>query len=217
VRYLVPHACVSQADSVLLAAHVRSLPTLSAVEKSCVWNGEDGCVRAVDEADDALGRPGGQMILDVRRELLLLHPGTGGLDAAPPPPGCTKKFFHYRPGLALHHHIRPGCSSDIQRLSRHLAGRSVGLVLGGGGARGLSHLGVLRAMEEVGLPVDFIGGTSQGAFFAALYAQWYAGFVCRRRGICVRVYARGYMRAACVQPYAACVCAWRRSGASDAF
>ena len=31
---------------------------------------------------------------------------------------------------------------------------------------------VLKAMEEVGLPVDFIGGTSQGAFMAALYAQW---------------------------------------------
>ena len=77
-----------------------------------------------------------------------------------------------RPGLALHHHVRLECPADIQRLARHLAGRSVGLVLGGGGARGLAHLGVLRAMEEVGLPVDFIGGTSQGAFMAALYAQW---------------------------------------------
>ena len=162
--------CVSQADSVLLAANVRSLPTLSAFEKNCVWNGEEGCVRAFEENDDDCCKD--RMILDVRRELVLLHPGIGSAGSAPPPARCTKRFFDFRPGLTLHHHIRLGCSSDVQRLARHLAGRSVGLVLGGGGARGLAHLGVLRAMEEVGLPVDFIGGTSQGAFMAALYAQW---------------------------------------------
>jgi hypothetical protein len=40
----------------------------------------------------------------------------------------------------------------------------VGLVLGGGGARGLAHVGVLRALHEEGVPVDLVGGTSQGAF-----------------------------------------------------
>eukprot|EP00967_Tisochrysis_lutea_P094747 scaffold137832_cov28-Tisochrysis_lutea.AAC.2 len=47
------------------------------------------------------------------------------------------------------------------RLARSLAGMTFGLVLGGGGARGLAHLGVLRAMREEGVPIDLIGGTSQ--------------------------------------------------------
>lgn len=41
----------------------------------------------------------------------------------------------------------------------------------GGGSRGLAHLGVLQALDDMGIPIDVIGGTSQGAFMAALYAQ----------------------------------------------
>ena len=60
---------------------------------------------------------------------------------------------------------------DFHRLARHLCGKSVGLVLGGGGARGLAHVGVIRALEEAGIPIDVIGGTSIGAFIGAVYAQ----------------------------------------------
>ena len=60
---------------------------------------------------------------------------------------------------------------DFHRLARRLCGKSVGLVLGGGGARGIAHLGVLRALEEAGIPIDIIGGTSIGAFIGALYAR----------------------------------------------
>ncbi|KAF2210596.1 hypothetical protein CERZMDRAFT_45031 [Cercospora zeae-maydis SCOH1-5] len=60
---------------------------------------------------------------------------------------------------------------DFHRLARRLCGKSVGLVLGGGGARGLAHVGVIRALEEAGLPIDIIGGTSIGAFVGAVYAQ----------------------------------------------
>lgn len=60
---------------------------------------------------------------------------------------------------------------DFHRLARRLCGKSVGLVLGGGGARGLAHIGVIRALEEAGLPIDIIGGTSIGAFIGAVYAQ----------------------------------------------
>ena len=62
-------------------------------------------------------------------------------------------------------------NSDTMRLARRLTGRTVGLVLGGGGARGLAHIGVLRALEECGVPVDTIGGTSIGACIGALYAK----------------------------------------------
>ncbi len=47
----------------------------------------------------------------------------------------------------------------------------VGLALGGGGARGLAHLGVLKAFEEKGVPVHMVAGTSMGAIVGAMYAQ----------------------------------------------
>ncbi|KAF9971874.1 phosphatidylcholine and lysophosphatidylcholine phospholipase [Actinomortierella ambigua] len=61
--------------------------------------------------------------------------------------------------------------NDFARLARRLTGRSVGVVLGGGGARGIAHLGVIRALEEAGIPVDIVGGTSMGAFIGGLYAR----------------------------------------------
>lgn len=60
---------------------------------------------------------------------------------------------------------------DFHRLARRLCGKSVGLVLGGGGARGISQVGVIRALEEAGIPIDIVGGTSIGAFIGALYAR----------------------------------------------
>lgn len=60
---------------------------------------------------------------------------------------------------------------DFHRLARRLCGKSVGLVLGGGGARGISHIGVIRALEEAGIPIDIVGGTSIGSFIGALYAR----------------------------------------------
>lgn len=60
---------------------------------------------------------------------------------------------------------------DFHRLARRLCGRSVGLVLGGGGARGIAHVGVIKALEESGIPIDIIGGTSIGSFIGGLYAR----------------------------------------------
>ena len=60
---------------------------------------------------------------------------------------------------------------DFHRLARRLCGRSVGIVLGGGGARGIAHVGVIKALEEAGIPIDIIGGTSIGSFIGALYAR----------------------------------------------
>ncbi|CAI4047680.1 hypothetical protein SKDZ_13G0770 [Saccharomyces kudriavzevii ZP591] len=63
--------------------------------------------------------------------------------------------------------------NDFLRLARILSGQAIGLVLGGGGARGISHLGVIQAIEEQGIPVDVIGGTSIGSFVGGLYAKDY--------------------------------------------
>ena len=50
---------------------------------------------------------------------------------------------------------------DVARVARWMAGKAVGLVLSGGGSRGLAHLGVLHALDDAGVPIDVIGGTSQ--------------------------------------------------------
>lgn len=50
----------------------------------------------------------------------------------------------------------------------------MGIVLSGGGAKGLAHIGVLKVLEEVGMPIDYIGGTSMGSLVAALYSIGYS-------------------------------------------
>ena len=68
--------------------------------------------------------------------------------------------------------LRLSSEQDVERLARHVAGRAVGVVLTGGGGHGLAHLGALRALEDLGVPVDVVGGTSRGALMAALYAKY---------------------------------------------
>jgi len=47
----------------------------------------------------------------------------------------------------------------------------IGLALGGGGARGCAHVGVLRVLEQMHVPIDYISGTSMGAVVGGLYAS----------------------------------------------
>jgi NTE family protein len=47
----------------------------------------------------------------------------------------------------------------------------IGLVLGGGGALGFAHIGVLQVLEELQIPIDYIGGTSMGSIVAGMYAS----------------------------------------------
>jgi NTE family protein len=69
------------------------------------------------------------------------------------------------------HHVRD--KDDVARVARLLTGRSVGLVLSGGGARGFAHIGVLRALREAKIPIDSIGATSIGSIIGA---GWAAGW-----------------------------------------
>ncbi len=59
----------------------------------------------------------------------------------------------------------------IDRLARIIAGKSVGLVLSGGGARAYAHIGAVRAMREAGVPIDFLCGASMGGVVAACIAM----------------------------------------------
>ncbi len=69
-----------------------------------------------------------------------------------------------------HLHLRRGHKGDLGRIARTLMGRSIGLVFGGGGARGFAHLGVLKALEEAGITVDRLGGCSIGSVKAGYAA-----------------------------------------------
>ena len=55
-----------------------------------------------------------------------------------------------------------------------VSAQKVGLVLSGGGAKGLTHIGVIRALEENNIPIDYITGTSMGAIIGGLYASGYS-------------------------------------------
>ena len=54
------------------------------------------------------------------------------------------------------------------------AAQSVGVVMSGGGAKGLYHIGVLQALEESGIPIDYVSGTSMGSIIAGMYAAGYS-------------------------------------------
>lgn len=99
-----------------------------------------------------------------RKELVLLH-----RDPNKSPRG-TRNWLRLR-RVGCHHHVRVPIAGDYGRVARHVCGCATGVVFGGGGARGLAHLGVLEAMQDQEIPVDFIGGTSQGAFMAGCYAM----------------------------------------------
>jgi len=106
--------------------------------------GDDPSVGAVEARALATGT--------LRCELALLHPAR---------PSATARWLKGRP-VADHHHLRAGRPGDVARLARMITGTGCGLVLGGGGARGLAHMGVIRALEEAGVPIDVVGGTSIG-------------------------------------------------------
>jgi predicted acylesterase/phospholipase RssA/CRP-like cAMP-binding protein len=61
-------------------------------------------------------------------------------------------------------------AETIDRLARSMLGQATGVVLSGGGARGFAHIGALEVFDKAGITIDRIGGTSMGAFIAALYA-----------------------------------------------
>jgi NTE family protein len=95
--------------------------------------------------------------------LVLLHPADTAM------PRNTAAWLACYPA-AQPLHLRQGHAGDLARLARIQARQATGLVLAGGGARGLAHLGVWRALRERGIEVDIIGGTSIGAVMAALMA-----------------------------------------------
>uniref|UniRef100_A0A8L8KIN4 Swiss cheese n=1 Tax=Heligmosomoides polygyrus TaxID=6339 RepID=A0A8L8KIN4_HELPZ len=95
--------------------------------------------------------------------------------------------------------------SDFARIARILTGNAIGLALGGGGARGAAHVGILRALRERGIPVDIVGGTSIGALVGGVYAstpdeqveertrKWFSGMTSLWRKVLDLTYAHSAM------------------------
>ena len=133
--------CIQQADRILIVGDADHDPTPATLE------------RAID-----------QLQVTGRRELILLQ------SAQRQWPTGTDAWLAART-VSAHHHVRLDNRDDFARMVRRLTGRAICIVLGGGGARGLAHVGVLRAIEEAGIPIDMIGGSSMGAIIGGLYAM----------------------------------------------
>ena len=165
-----------------------SLGRLSKLESQCdlvlflgqpgepAWNAK--CARQADRIliiANAHERPRSELSIEVLRQravhqlvdLILLQPN--GIVM----PTKTTTWLDTVP-VNRHFHIRDQ-KSDWRHLARILTGRGLGVVLSGGGARAYAHIGALQAITEMGLTIDFIGGSSMGAIIAACHAH---GFDC---------------------------------------
>jgi predicted acylesterase/phospholipase RssA len=134
--------CVQQVDHLVLVADATGSADVTELERELVTTRE---------------------LPHQRVSLVLLHP------PATDRPRGTDTWLADR-DVDQHHHVRVGEPADLDRLARALTGRAVTLVLGGGGAKGFAHLGVARAMHELGIPIDAVAGTSIGAPLAAMLA-----------------------------------------------
>ena len=130
--------CVRQADEIILIADFDASPELTQIERELFYNHK-------------------KKFSSAKQTLLLVHPEYADL------PSGTKKWLTPRPQINFHQHLRRSNMDDYGRLGRYLSDESIGLVLAGGGIKGMAHIGVIRAMEEFNIPIDFIGGTSMGA------------------------------------------------------
>lgn len=136
--------CLRQADHILIVGQANHSPQPGPLEA------------ALQELEERSSRK--------QKSLVLLH-----RDSASPPVG-TARWLSLRQ-VDQHHHVRWLRTADFARVARWVAGQPVGLVLGGGGIRGMAHLGALRALEEAGMAIDLIGGVSAGALVAGVYAM----------------------------------------------
>lgn len=121
--------------------------------------------RRSDEADRALlDQVLGDCPRGLHRTVVVVHP-----PGSPPPSGSASQASRFGAQDVLH--VMEGSGTDLERVARVAVGRGNALVLGGGGGRGFAHIGVLRAMSELGVPVDIVGGASIGGILAAAMAD----------------------------------------------
>lgn len=138
---------IRQADLILVVADDEDDPSLSELEQTALFGEQPASSAPV--------------------ELVIVHA------SGERPPAGTARWLAERK-VKVHHHVALSEPADFARLSRIISGRAHHLVLSGGGVRGFAHIGVLRALHEEGIPVDFVGGTSVGSGIAAFCAMRYS-------------------------------------------
>ncbi len=84
-------------------------------------------------------------------------------------PSGTKRWLDVRK-VERHFHVRIGEEAGFARVARLVTGRALGITLGGGFARGLAHVGVFQAFEDLHFAIDAVGGASMGAMVGALWS-----------------------------------------------
>jgi predicted acylesterase/phospholipase RssA/CRP-like cAMP-binding protein len=136
--------CLSRADQVILLAPANAPPTPGKIEQELL------------EKHNPITEP--------KKVLILVHPDETVL------PAGTDKWLDVR-DIQEHYHVKLANKKDFLRLARILSNRSVGLALGGGAAKGIAHIGVIRALEEAGIPIDMVAGASMGSVIGAYYAM----------------------------------------------
>ncbi|CAH8472415.1 unnamed protein product [Schistosoma intercalatum] len=186
-----------QEDSHRIVFFVCDCQRVSAWNRICIRQADCILVLALHSSDPARPSPIEMALKNdptkVAKVLILMYP----LDTDYTESGKTAVWLNARPWISQHYHIRceprvfiprsklnlinfytqvfarekPNPLSDFSRLARYIVGEAVGLVLGGGGARGCSHVGLIRAFQEAGIPIDLVGGTSIGSFMGALWAD----------------------------------------------
>ncbi|MFK5984637.1 MAG: cyclic nucleotide-binding and patatin-like phospholipase domain-containing protein [Pseudomonadota bacterium] len=105
-------------------------------------------------------------IQGIKYTLLILHEENVRV------PNHTADWLKHR-CVNIHHHVRKNNHQDFARVARFLTNNAISLVLGGGGARGFAHAGVIKAFHQLNIPIDMLGGNSMGAIIAAQCAmQW---------------------------------------------
>jgi NTE family protein/lysophospholipid hydrolase len=145
-------------------------PTLTPWTRRCLRQADHILIVAQAAGDAALGpieawlQETYNRFSSCTRSLVLLQGEAAPLDTA---------RWLQKHAVERHYHLRLHAQADCDRLVRFLLGRAFGLTLGGGFARGLVHIGVIRALREAGITIDAIGGNSMGAMIAA---QWALGW-----------------------------------------
>uniref|UniRef100_A0A8C8J161 lysophospholipase n=1 Tax=Oncorhynchus tshawytscha TaxID=74940 RepID=A0A8C8J161_ONCTS len=167
--------------------------TLTPWTQRCIRQADCIIIVGLGEQDPAVGEL--ERMLEVsavraQKQLVLLHREDG------PPPQGTVEWLNMRSWISRHLHLscprrvfskrslpkliemyqrvfqKPADRhSDFSRLARVLTGNAIALILGGGGARGCSQVGIMHALSEAGIPVDLVGGVSIGSLMGALYAE----------------------------------------------
>jgi len=99
----------------------------------------------------------------ITKELVLLYPSKNI------PPQYTNDWLSSG-NYFRHHHLCINNDADYQRLIRFVVGKAVGFVFGGGGTRCWAHIGAYKAIDELGIPIDAVVGSSAGSLAAGLIA-----------------------------------------------